>query len=618
MSDIEQTMLGTPARVVSDEEEKQFRNAVMEPEPVWSTPVAKPKPRIGKTDALNSMLGKEEVLKQTRKQANIFKSNRSTIHWQRPTTSETRKEMRTENTSQMAFAAARDSFGPNPFGVGAKPGKKWPEGVRTMKELINEAYENIKPPSRLDAAHAKCYWGLECMKPKSSNSLTLLISTIHELYISKNPRAIDELESIAKKMEQVGPDFTDYTSLYSPTAHQLFNKQEPINPNDVGYCANYLPKTHLVKPTRRIEHLEKDGCDFIASGKRMGKVQLATLANKAEEMAELLNPVVNEEEEEPFIEPILRKTTNRLIMFPIVKHDIWDLYQTHLKAIWFVTEILTAKDVKDLAEMNEGEQHFILHILAYFAGSDGIVNENLVTRFYGEVQLPEARAFLGFQIFMEGIHAETYSLLIDAFVKDPEKKKKLFNAINEIPSIKMKADFAFDWIESAEEYAVRLIAFYSIEGVHFSGSFCAIFWLKKRGKMPGLCHANELISRDEGLHTGHAALLYKELERKLPQYKIEEIFREAIRIESHFCTEGLPVSLIGMNCDLMLQYIKFVADYMMMYINYDKMYGVENPFDWMEMISLDGKTNFFEKSVSEYQNNVEANDTDVFIDDADF
>ena len=301
------------------------------------------------------------------------------------------------------------------------------------------------------------------------------------------------------------------------------------------------------------------------------------------------------------VEPILQEDKGRFVIFPIKHHDIWEAYKLAEASIWTAEEIDLSNDLSDWEKMSEGEKHFISHVLAFFAASDGIVNENLAENFVKEVQYAEAKFFYGFQIMMENIHSETYSLLIDTYIKDPSEKDKLFNAIDTIPCVQKKAEWALKWIES-ESFAERLIAFAAVEGIFFSGSFCSIFWLKKRGLMPGLTFSNELISRDEGMHTDFACLLYnKHLVNKLSEDRIKEIILNAVEIEKEFVTDALPVSLIGMNAKLMQQYIEFVADVLLQQLGCAKHYGATNPFDFMDMISLQGKTNFFEKRVAEYQ-----------------
>lgn len=310
---------------------------------------------------------------------------------------------------------------------------------------------------------------------------------------------------------------------------------------------------------------------------------------------------VKEKVEEPFIEPILRENPNRFTLFPIQKQKLYDLYKKHVAVFWTTEEIDLSKDLKDWIKLNENEQYFIKNILAFFAGSDGIVQENLATRFMAEVQLPEARAFYSIQNMMETCHSETYSLLIDTYIDDKAEKDKLFRAIQTISCVKLKAEWAQKWIEDKQaDFATRLIAFAIVEGIFFSGAFCAIFWLKERGLMQGLTVSNELISRDEGLHCEFACELYKEIEKKLPKTKVHKIIREAVDIERQFITESLPCNLIGMNSELMIQYIKFVADRLSSQLGYGKIYNVTNPFDFMERISLEGKDNFFEKRVTSY------------------
>ena len=300
-------------------------------------------------------------------------------------------------------------------------------------------------------------------------------------------------------------------------------------------------------------------------------------------------------------EPLLTENEKRYVMFPIVDGDIWKMYKKQMDCFWRAEEIDLSKDTKHWLTLNENEQHFIKHILAFFAASDGIVLENLGQRFMNEVQLSEARAAYGFQIMMENIHSETYSLLIDTLVKKEDEKKKLFEAIENFPCIKKKADWSIKWInDKRSSFATRLIAFACVEGIFFSGSFCSIYWLKKRGLMPGLTFSNELISRDEGMHTDFAVLLFSKLKKKPKRAKILEIFKEAVNIEKEFICEALPCRLIGMNSTLMSQYIEFVADRLLVQLGFPKLYESSNPFDFMEMISLEGKTNFFEKRVGDY------------------
>lgn len=302
------------------------------------------------------------------------------------------------------------------------------------------------------------------------------------------------------------------------------------------------------------------------------------------------------------MEPILTDNPNRFVLFPIEHNDIWDIYKKAEASFWTAEEIDLHQDIMDWEnKLTADEQYFIKHILAFFAASDGIVNENLAENFVNEVQYTEAKFFYGFQIMMENIHSETYSLLIDTYVKDKAERNRLFNAIETFDAIKKKADWALRWIESPS-FAERLIAFAAVEGIFFSGAFCSIFWLKKRGLMPGLTFSNELISRDEGMHCDFAVHLHNNhLVNKVPKERINQIITEALAIEREFITESLPVDLIGMNSRLMAQYLEFVADRLLTELNCPKVYHSENPFDFMDMISLEGKTNFFEKRVSDYR-----------------
>jgi ribonucleoside-diphosphate reductase beta chain len=299
-------------------------------------------------------------------------------------------------------------------------------------------------------------------------------------------------------------------------------------------------------------------------------------------------------------EILLKENKDRFVILPINYPKVWEMYKKHEASFWTAEEIDLSGDLRHWADLNNGERHFISHVLAFFAASDGIVNENLAVNFMSEVQLPEARCFYGFQIMMENIHSETYALLIDTYIKDPHEKNRLFHAIDTVPAVKKKAEWALRWIEKGN-FAERLVAFAAVEGIFFSGSFCSIFWMKKRGLMPGLTFSNELISRDEGLHCEFACLLYSMLNSKLDQQQVFEIIGDAVRIEKEFITEALPVDLIGMNAKLMQQYIEFVADRWLTELGYPKMFNTSNPFDFMEMISLQGKTNFFEKRVGDYQ-----------------
>ncbi len=315
-------------------------------------------------------------------------------------------------------------------------------------------------------------------------------------------------------------------------------------------------------------------------------------------------------------EPILKENKNRFVLFPIEHNDIWEFYKKAEASFWTAEEIDLSQDLRDWENLNDGERHFISHVLAFFAASDGIVNENLAENFLAEVQYTEAKFFYGFQIAIENIHSETYSLLIDTYIKDSVEKDRLLHAMDTMDLVKVKAEWALRWIENGS-FAERLIAFAAVEGIFFSGSFCSIFWLKKRGLMPGLSFSNELISRDEGLHCDFACLIYNNhLINKLSKDTVIEIIKDAVKIEKEFVTEALPVRLIGMNAELMCQYIEFVADRLLQELGCPRIFKATNPFDFMEMISLQGKTNFFEKRVAEYQKagvmQIEENDTPKF------
>jgi len=300
-------------------------------------------------------------------------------------------------------------------------------------------------------------------------------------------------------------------------------------------------------------------------------------------------------------EPLLAPDDNRFVMFPIKHDDIWQMYKKQVDCFWRAEEIDLTKDLDHWNTLNADERYFVSMILAFFAASDGIVLENLASRFMTEVQVSEARAFYGFQIAMENIHSHTYSLLIETYIKDQTEKHKLFNAIENFPCIKKKSDWAQKWMnDNRSSFATRLVAFACVEGIFFSGAFCSIFWLKKRGLMPGLTFSNELISRDEALHCEFAVLLYSKLIKKMDKARIHEIIKEAVEIETEFICEALPCKLIGMNAELMTQYIQFVADRLCIQLGYKKIYNAANCFSWMETISLQSKTNFFEKRVSDY------------------
>ena len=310
---------------------------------------------------------------------------------------------------------------------------------------------------------------------------------------------------------------------------------------------------------------------------------------------------------------LLVENPNRYVMFPIEDADIWKSYKKQMDCFWRAEEVDLSKDYNDWKKLTDNEKYFIKMVLAFFAASDGIVLENLGMRFMSEVQMPEARAFYGFQIMMENIHSEMYSLLIDSYIKNDDEKDKCFKAIENFPCIKKKADWAIKWInDKRSAFATRLVAFACVEGIFFSGSFCSIYWLKKRGLMPGLTFSNELISRDEGMHTDFAVLLYSKLQKKISKARIYEIIKEAVEIEKEFICDALPCRLIGMNSNLMTQYIEFVADRLVVQLGYEKIYNSSNPFDFMEMISIEGKTNFFEKRVGDYSLSSSKKDDSAF------
>jgi ribonucleoside-diphosphate reductase subunit M2 len=312
-------------------------------------------------------------------------------------------------------------------------------------------------------------------------------------------------------------------------------------------------------------------------------------------------------------DPILTESDERFVMFPLKHADLWQMYKRSIDCFWRAEEVDLSKDAAHWIKLNQDEQYFVKHILAFFAASDGIVIENCALRFMNDVQVSEARAFYGFQIMMENIHSETYSLLIDTYVKDSIEKKQLFNALDTFPCIRKKADWALKWIGDDEaDFATRLVAFACVEGIFFSGAFCSIYWLKKRGLMPGLTFSNELISRDEALHCEFAVLMHSKLQQKCSQERIAEIIEDSVTLEKEFICEALPCRLIGMNADLMSQYIEFCADRLAVQLGCSKIYNTSNPFSWMEMISIEGKSNFFEKRVGEYALATKTKDADTF------
>jgi len=324
-------------------------------------------------------------------------------------------------------------------------------------------------------------------------------------------------------------------------------------------------------------------------------------------------------ESTPFIEPLLQPDNTRYVMFPIKDNEIWKMYKKQVDCFWVVQEVDTSKDLMDWQKLSDDERHFISMVLAFFSSSDGIVLENLGVRFMTDVQLAEARAFYGFQIAMENVHSEMYSTLIDTYIKDSDERYKLFNAIENYPCIAKKANWAKKWIsDNRSSFASRLVAFAVVEGIFFSSAFASIYWIKKRGLMPGLTFSNELISRDEALHTEFAVLLYSKLQRKLSKKRIHDIIQEAVSIEKEFITEAIPCRMIGMNAKMMIQYIEFVADRLCSQLGYYKIYNSANPFDFMELISIESKVNFFERTNSEYSLANKTIDTDVFEFNADF
>ena len=313
------------------------------------------------------------------------------------------------------------------------------------------------------------------------------------------------------------------------------------------------------------------------------------------------NNINNNTNEQDKNEILLQENSSRFVLFPIKYDNIYQLYKKAEGSFWTVSEIDLAKDLNDWEKLNENEQYFIKNIIGFFAGSDGIIMENLATRFLKEIQIPEARAFYSYQIFNESIHSETYSLLIDTYIKDANEKEQIFNSIQNIPCVAKKAAWAYKWIENKEvSFATRLLGFAIVEGVFFSGSFCAIYWIKKRGLMPGLTFSNELISKDEGMHCEFACLLYSMIKNKLDKKLVKQIFMEAVEIEKEFITHSIPCEMIGMNAGLMKQYIEFVSDRLLLQLGYEKIWNSENPFDFMELISLRPKANFFELRVGEY------------------
>ena len=348
-----------------------------------------------------------------------------------------------------------------------------------------------------------------------------------------------------------------------------------------------------------------EGCDTTTVEKPPRKTSFGGSANET----------LNKRE----IEPLLQPDENRFVMFPIKHNDVWELYQKSVDSFWKAEDVDLSKDVSDWKKLTEDEQNFIKMVLAFFAASDGVIVENPALRFMSEIQSAEVRAFYAFQNFMENIHSQMYSLLIDTYIQDPEEKMKLFHAVEYYPCIKKKSDWARKWIsDGRSSFATRLLAFAIVEGIYFSSSFAAIFWLKRKNILPGLCLSNEYISRDEGLHVEHAVLLYRKLKRKVSKKKFIEVMKEAVDIEIDFITVSIPCRMIGMNSDLMIEYIKFVADRLALQMGYEKIYGAKNPFDFMEFISVERRGNFFECRISDYALSNKTIDADVFELNADF
>ncbi|KAL7956587.1 ferritin-like superfamily [Trichoderma compactum] len=396
-------------------------------------------------------------------------------------------------------------------------------------------------------------------------------------------------------------------------AAQLTPSKKAASAIDSFKIESPVKKINFDAANKENQPLDESALESLA--RQMDDSHKPTETLKKEETKAAVAPTIKPDEID---EPILQENPQRFVLFPIKYHEIWQMYKKAEASFWTAEEIDLSKDLHDWNNrLNDDEKYFISHILAFFAASDGIVNENLVERFSGEVQIPEARCFYGFQIMMENIHSETYSLLIDSYIKENSQRSYLFNAIETIPCIRKKADWAIKWIQDKNSsFAQRLVAFAAVEGIFFSGAFASIFWLKKRGLMPGLTFSNELISRDEGLHTDFACLLHSHLKNRASKEVIRDIITDAVRIEQEFLTEALPCALLGMNSNLMKQYIEFVADRLLVALGSEKVYKSSNPFDFMENISLGGKTNFFEKRVADYQKAGVMNSTKKVVEEA--
>ncbi|KAL6695383.1 ribonucleotide reductase [Trichoderma pleuroticola] len=396
-------------------------------------------------------------------------------------------------------------------------------------------------------------------------------------------------------------------------AAQLTPSKQAASAIDSFKIESPVKKINFDAANKENQPLDESALESLAQ--QMDDNHKPTETLKKEEAKSAVAPTIKPDEID---EPILQENPQRFVLFPIKYHEIWQMYKKAEASFWTAEEIDLSKDLHDWNNrLNDDEKYFISHILAFFAASDGIVNENLVERFSGEVQIPEARCFYGFQIMMENIHSETYSLLIDTYIKENSQRSYLFNAIETIPCIRKKADWAIKWIQDKNSsFAQRLVAFAAVEGIFFSGAFASIFWVKKRGLMPGLTFSNELISRDEGLHTDFACLLHSHLKNRASKEVIRDIITDAVRIEQEFLTEALPCALLGMNSSLMKQYIEFVADRLLVALGNEKVYKSSNPFDFMENISLGGKTNFFEKRVADYQKAGVMNSTKKVVEEA--
>lgn len=369
-----------------------------------------------------------------------------------------------------------------------------------------------------------------------------------------------------------------------------------------AYCVSGLPHHTLISADGKV--VKNYDVNFPADLEEMlasPVVSASAVVSSDERGKAPLSRVSLELKELEKDDPLLKENPRRFVMFPIQYPEVWEMYKKHEASFWTAEEIDLSSDSKDWESLTDSERHFVKHVLAFFAASDGIVCENLASQFSTEIQIPEARAFYGFQMAMENIHSETYSLLIEQYIKDPVEKDRVFDAMHTMPPVQAKAEWALSWMNDQNSFAERIIAFAAVEGILFSGSFCAIYWLKKRGLMPGLTFSNELISRDEGLHAEFACLIYGMLQNKLPDDAVHEIIRGAVAVENAFICEALSCDLVGMNSDLMRRYIEFVADRLLTALGHPKLYNATNPFDWMELISLQGKTNFFEKRVGEYQ-----------------